>query len=69
MYLVYELLLVTDKSIYYACDDLTIVLDINDHTLVTDSSFGCDSLFDTLEKIIDGKAKVLYLEKIEDFEY
>lgn len=69
MYLVYELLLVTDKSIYYVCDDLTIVLDINDHTLVTDSSFGCDSLFDTLEKIIDGKAKVLYLEKIEDFEY
>ena len=69
MYLVYELLLVTDKYIYYAYDDLTLVLDIKDRTLISDNSFACDGLLETLENIRSGEEKALYLEKIEDFEY
>lgn len=69
MYLVYELLLVTGKYIYYAYDDLTLVLDIKDRTLISDNSFACDGLFETLENISNGEEKALYLEKIDDFEY
>lgn len=60
MYDLYQLLLVTDKYIYYGHDDSIIMLRTEDHTVVSDNCFAESGFLDSVENIKNGKEKLLY---------
>ena len=69
MYHLYKLDLVTDKYVYYSYDDLMIVLDAKDHSLLTDvSGFSENAFYESLQNIDNGTETKFFGENFnEDF--
>lgn len=57
---VYELTVVTNKYIYYTYDDMIVMLDINDGSVISDNYFAEVGFFDSKENVDNGDEKLIY---------
>lgn len=55
MYELYKLVLVTSEYIYYMYDDSCLMLDAENHEVVSDNSFASGGYFESVENIKNGK--------------
>ena len=66
LYNIYELLLVTNDFIYYACDDMTIMFTTNTHGIVSDNHFAEVGYRESVENVKSGKEILLWGELPKD---
>lgn len=53
-YDLFELQLVTSKYIYYMCNESCLMLNLADHSVLSDNSFACDGYMTSVENIRSG---------------
>ena len=66
LYNIYELVLVTNDYIYYACDDMTLMFTTSTHEIVSDNYFAEVGYWDSVENVKSGKETLLWGELPEE---
>ena len=66
MYSLYQLLMVTDKYIYYAHDDEFLMMDTENHGIISDNYFAEVGLNDSIEDVRSGAEMLMYGELPEE---
>lgn len=56
----HDLLLATDKAVYYAFDDTAVMLSAEDGSLISDNYFAEDGFMSSIEDVVLGKEKEIY---------
>lgn len=62
----YDLLLVTDKAVYYSYDDAAVMLSADDGSLISDNYFAEEGFMTSVEDILRGEEREIYAPSFLD---